>query len=158
MPYDFTLLRIHKCTNEVALSLNKQLALALVTSFSEVVDPHPSDSPYYFLNKELEIANEFPELHFHLEAVVLDYHFTFYFWKDYILIELGAGNHPVSLFHQVRKYASRIADFGYKVESPLDNCMLDMEEGIAANIQAYHQWNGLVENVVDNINKEDDMY
>jgi hypothetical protein len=141
MPFDFTLVRLNQIDNEVALQSNKKIALELLSSFGEIHDPHIDYSPDHFSNATIDLNKDCPELHFHLEAEKDDFVFRLNFWKEYILIEIGAAGDYMNRFKLLSDYSKTIIAHGFLVEDPASGNLLALEEGMSKNLEEYFERN-----------------
>lgn len=154
MPFDFTLVRLNQVDNQVALQSNKTIAQELVDSFDEIHDPYTDQSPHHFSNATIDLNKEYPELHFYLKAEKNDFVFRFNFWKDYILIEIGAAGDYMKRFKLLSDYCKKIIAHGFLVEDPASGDSLALEEGINKNVEEYLIWCGLVRQVQNRLPEE----
>jgi hypothetical protein len=150
MPYDLPFERIAGLTNEAAFEQNKSVAAELIAAFPEIHDLNQADSSAYFMHRELDLEDEFPEKHFSLYAEIEDMWFSFQFWKDVLWLELGARGDINIRFAQVRRYAAIIMQQGFKIYPPHDG-NTSVDEGIAWHLQEYIEWVGFVEHITKTI-------
>jgi hypothetical protein len=149
MPYNLPFERITKLSNESAFEQNKSVAVKLIAAFPEVHDLNQASSNAHFMQRELDVEDDFPEKHFSLYADIGDMGFSFDFWKDVLWLELGTAGDVDARFVQVRRYAAFIMQLGlFKINLSPDAEAMTIDEGIAWHLREYKQWAGLVDHVV----------
>ena len=147
MPYDLPFERIADLSNEAAFEQNKSVAAELIAAFPEIHDLNQADSSAYFMNRELDLEDEFPEKHFSLYAEIEDMWFSFQFWKDVLWLELGAGGDINTRFVKVRKYAAFIMQQDFKINPSHDSETVTLDAGMEWHLREYKEWVGFVEHV-----------
>ena len=131
MPHFLTLCRIQEVSNDEGLRLNKELARILIARFPEISALNKLDLI------KLKLDDEYPEAHFQLECETEKLGFLINFWKQEVIMEISWGFDLNSLFEAIECYSNVIMNYGFLIDDPEKDEMLDLDKGIRRHKSAY---------------------